>query len=687
MLFKLNKAPLPQIYSVLMSSQPKAPHTPSGTNSSNDSTKLTISKVRQAMLVLLQHNCLFVDPPEVSLTEPVAIGQTTKKPLSPGSTYSLDSEMIINRLRFPAAIQNIYKTLRILAALVASEVLFNGKLRLTDILSEVFTRVEYKVKSIDNSHVAASSSHYTKRVSTSCDILTLASDSDLQHLCTLYRSDKLKAAILEKFTELFESRWVINVLPPNSHAQINSAGIDTSSSGIGSANEGVHRRGGDSWFQHKNLEAPAAGKTYNRSRGLKDIFATSTQSSSTTKKSATLINIRPAEENNLFRDAEFDPQINADSQVKATATSTRKRGATSSATSESASKSSKRGRPAATSTTTSTASAAVSNSSAHDKSVSLCFSSSSALVLPTNSVSINADISATIEDFDLDSVWTINFNTFFLFERRELCIQAALERIGKLGSEIVSVLFSPSKTLLIDSSSTADSIDGTIKLSILQLTSEVNNIRQISNSASLSIVDRQSIKASVEALCTDNAKFLIKDPFSSSEQYSVNIRGIIGYLRQQAINKVVSDRHHPYASRIVQLLSTKRYLEQQAISDMIVAPPRDTRHRIYELYRNGWIDVHEVCKKTDFSPSSTQYYWYTTQAHLMTNLLENLYISLVNVKLRRQVEVENMDDSIEYSAQETQELAEQLAIQQKVLTRLDSAIFKIDKTLQLCSRF
>lgn len=317
----------------------------------------------------------------------------------------------------------------------------------------------------------------------------------------------------------------------------------------------------------------------------------------------------------------------------------------------------------------------------------------STLVTDTAALTTTTTAAGAVSGFESDSIWTINFNTLFLLERQDVCIQCAFDRVGALGADILHVLFSPSKTLVMNNNQACDSVDSTIKLTFIQITSEVNLYRQspsynsksLTTTGSPEVVDRLLIKSTVEKMCVDNPQFLVKDLFF--DQYSVNIRSIIDYIRQQTLNKVLADRYHPYASRIVQLLLSKRYLEQQSISDMVIAPPRDVRLRIYELYKHGWIDLHEVCKKTDFSPASTQFFWFTTQAQIMTTLLESLYISIFNVKVRRQCEFEKGENLLEFSENGRAELQQQIKVFQGVMRRLDSSMYKIDKTLILCSRF
>jgi hypothetical protein len=74
---------------------------------------------------------------------------------------------------------------------------------------------------------------------------------------------------------------------------------------------------------------------------------------------------------------------------------------------------------------------------------------------------------------------------------------------------------------------------------------------------------------------------------SSSEQahFRVNMEAIIAALQRKTVHSLAVERFGLISGRIVELLQRKRHLEQQAISDMIIAPVKETRERLYRLYK------------------------------------------------------------------------------------------------------
>jgi hypothetical protein len=60
---------------------------------------------------------------------------------------------------------------------------------------------------------------------------------------------------------------------------------------------------------------------------------------------------------------------------------------------------------------------------------------------------------------------------------------------------------------------------------------------------------------------------------------------IAAYTRRALIHRAAVERHGLYSGRIVELLTRRKYLEQQQIADLAIMPVREARERLYKLYR------------------------------------------------------------------------------------------------------
>ena len=62
---------------------------------------------------------------------------------------------------------------------------------------------------------------------------------------------------------------------------------------------------------------------------------------------------------------------------------------------------------------------------------------------------------------------------------------------------------------------------------------------------------------------------------------------------------------------------------------MAIIPARDARERLYSMYRDKWVDYVEICKRNDYNPSSTYYFWFLDRLKLDVSLQESLFISML----------------------------------------------------------
>jgi hypothetical protein len=81
----------------------------------------------------------------------------------------------------------------------------------------------------------------------------------------------------------------------------------------------------------------------------------------------------------------------------------------------------------------------------------------------------------------------------------------------------------------------------------------------------------------------------------------------LGHLLQ--VDAVVRERFGGPACRIFRLLLLKRQLEQKQIAEMAMIPVKDTRELLYKLVKVEFVQLQEVARTADHSPSRTFYLW------------------------------------------------------------------------------
>ena len=75
------------------------------------------------------------------------------------------------------------------------------------------------------------------------------------------------------------------------------------------------------------------------------------------------------------------------------------------------------------------------------------------------------------------------------------------------------------------------------------------------------------------------------------------------------VDAVVRERFGEPACRIFRLVLLKRQLEQKQIADEAMLPVKDTRELLYKLFKVEFVQLQEVARTADHSPSRTFYLW------------------------------------------------------------------------------
>ena len=149
------------------------------------------------------------------------------------------------------------------------------------------------------------------------------------------------------------------------------------------------------------------------------------------------------------------------------------------------------------------------------------------------------------------------------------------------------------------------------------------------------------------------------------------------------------ERYGKMSGRIFELLESNSYLDQQAIGEMSIIPARETRERLYCMYRDKWVDYVEICKRSDFNPASTYYFWYLDKKKLDKALHETLYMSIYKLRCRRVFERSENWSVAESSVQDI-DIGNEEANRKRVkfefaLDRIDQGILQTDYTSMILS--
>ena len=156
---------------------------------------------------------------------------------------------------------------------------------------------------------------------------------------------------------------------------------------------------------------------------------------------------------------------------------------------------------------------------------------------------------------------------------------------------------------------------------------------------SSSTIELPVLKKLLELMRCDAVGIISKVPFTDEvaggPMYMVDMNAIISTIKQKTIHSIVSEKLGMPSARILELLMRKKYLDQTQVGEWAILPIRESRERIYQLFKFKYIDYVEVSKRLDFTPSTSSYLWYVDVVKLYRTLLESMYHGMLSLSVRR----------------------------------------------------
>jgi hypothetical protein len=259
--------------------------------------------------------------------------------------------------------------------------------------------------------------------------------------------------------------------------------------------------------------------------------------------------------------------------------------------------------------------------------------------------------------------------------RHKAITRAATQRTTALAGRVVEIILDHSRKY---ESTIRDMVSSSI---------DIRDVLHIMNVTGPEEIKMQTLITLIDTLEKDAMGIVSKDPLDATK-YIVNMEVVITNLKKKMKHSIAIEKFGKLSGRIVELLERNSFLDQQAIGEMAIIPAREARERLYCLYREKWVDYVEVCKRTDYSPASTFYFWYLDKAKLGKALQESIYESLYKLRLRGVFEIEKDKSTVDITkAPDNAKEAMKIARLAGIINRLDQALLQIDYSLMLLKDF
>jgi len=251
-------------------------------------------------------------------------------------------------------------------------------------------------------------------------------------------------------------------------------------------------------------------------------------------------------------------------------------------------------------------------------------------------------------------LWTIEWDQLFNEERHSACVRFATERMQAKAGRIVKIILDGSSAQFQTYQTPITSTEASLPMSLIGIydefkrrsAAEVENASSGVAGGSVGVGDKNldlpTLKKLLQVLVEDNILvetiLYATSPSGAREsksEFRVKVGTIINKLKRKTYHSIASTRFGVSTARVVELMTTNSELmEQQRLSDLAIMPGREAREILYKLYKDKWIDYHDIPKRSDYNPASTLYFWSLDQARLKNAVLDHCYKSVLNLRIK-----------------------------------------------------
>lgn len=277
------------------------------------------------------------------------------------------------------------------------------------------------------------------------------------------------------------------------------------------------------------------------------------------------------------------------------------------------------------------------------------------------------------QDVPTDLVWQVGVDQFDIESRHAACVAYASEKMNPLAGKII-------ETILIQSRVHEKDF---LEPSSRPLTGkEIFASELVQTALPPGCLDGWTLILNyLRVMSHERTGMVIQvasDHNSDGGQFSVHLQKIMTALRSRTIQSTISAKFGTGSSRIIMILLEQQQLEQKRIGELAMLPSTQVRRRLYELFKDQWIQMQEIPKRNDYNPLQTFYCWTTTQDVLKNRIRNRLVGASLRVRQRRALEMDAGQDLIARSDSlvETKDL-EQFDKLSRSLDRLDQSILRL----------
>jgi hypothetical protein len=601
------------------------------------------SRIRDALLVMSQHNCLDIALPALD-DEGAGVGS--------GILYGINTEAVLNRLRIPKSLGAVKTLFGETGLMIAEEFALHGRLNMPQVMRDVVARMAIAFQDLEQERERELEEQQEE-------------GGEVVALPPLVPNPDPEMEVRQIFERMAASRFLepVGTLVAG---RVSGEGPDDFAAKPKSALESV-------------LSGAVTVKKPPVKRGAKAAGAVSTSVTTAARKRK-----RPA---GAAEDDDNDLPIEMRLMMQAVEKAGADAGVAPAAGAGSSSKFLKAGPESTVSSAkAATATGVVVGARGRKMKTTSIIDPTAAGASSSNSSSSAAAAPARPPAAaDSTALWTFGWAQFNRYERNQLVTQVVSERMGKLAGSVVRCMLSKSIGL------EKESVGMTSHSAPVKVTDIVASLNSDSSGRSSGAHTAVGIKKLLEVMRCDKVSTVslsrvLEAGGAADGSFMVNIQAIMAFLRRKTAHSIACEKFGDVSGRIFELLQDKMYLDQQRISDLAIAPPRDVRRRMYDMYKHNFIDYIDVSKRADFNTLSTIFLWHVNPVKFKAAAMDSLYKGIYNVRVRRNAECDQKKDVLDLVHRKLgvnldASLAQRFDVFMTAISRLDNAVLKLADTL------
>lgn len=171
-------------------------------------------------------------------------------------------------------------------------------------------------------------------------------------------------------------------------------------------------------------------------------------------------------------------------------------------------------------------------------------------------------------------------------------------------------------------------------------------------------------------------------------KFEVSTRNLLTRLRHRITHRVITTYQGAVAARIINILRQRGHCESDIVAEDAMVPAKEAREALHRLHRENYICLSDMHLTKTHNSGTAIYVWNVIPSRMSKTVINNVCTAILNLRLRRQHEVEVGKDWMDRAKDSTDENDNEEDKQKyqafcKGLERLDSACLQLDETLMV----